>query len=113
MIAYTSTATPGNRQYHPCPNCGAVHYCSETTYTFTVYIPPPTQAEVRSREWVKWKMQYDAEKESRRLSLGPQPRIFPPSQVRQPNVQHMVHRQRCPARRPCMTLLQRVRRGMQ
>lgn len=110
MIAYTSTATSNNRHY-PCPNCGAVHYCPETAYTFTVYIPPPTQAEIRSREWVKWKMQYDVEKESRRLALGRLPERFPPTQVRQPNVQHMVHRQRCPARRPCMTLLQRVLQG--
>jgi hypothetical protein len=113
MIASTtSTDFPYDHNHQTrCPNCGHYHGCTETNVTLLVYEAPRNMQ--RPILPILSALHYESVGESRKLALGRMPERFPPTQVREAHLQHMVHRQRCPARRPAMSLVRRVRKAMQ
>lgn len=107
MIAGYTTQTPfpyDRRHRTQCPNCGCYHDCPETAATTVLYIAPePTPILKPSL------IRYEAVGKSREMAKGRLPDRFLVSQVREPPLWHVVHRLRCPCRRPAMSLMQRIR----
>lgn len=93
-----------------CPNCGQEHFTS----SFCFYAGEGFNDEPKKLDHIlNFSLtHYEAVGESRELAKGPLLNKFPKSQVLNPNLQHLVHRYRCFARRPKMSLVQRVRQVM-
>ena len=93
-----------------CPSCNAWAFSGAiTNYTGTTfYLPPGPSLEDIKR--INWENHYDAVGRSRELARLPdapqrRPRVVP----RPYSSARMVHAQRCPMRRPRLSLLERAR----
>lgn len=114
MISQTSLYDNPHSLDCTCPNCGHVHaYYDQTRTTMTIaygMIPPAGPDPVLAFNVVFESERYENERRSRALgrlydTVCPTPAL----RARPRRIEPMVHRQRCPDRRPRRSLRERVR----